>query len=240
MVSAEPGDREDFVGLADEPLQHVQVVDALVDQQAAALTRPSAAPFAHLVIHIRAVPTGHGPSESLQGPHTPFIDKRLDSGIGRVKSLVEHHRKPAPFGGGRDQALSLTNGHGKRLLHQHVQTLFEGCQADFRMALSRRGDEHRIDQAAVDQGLMVGEAGHAEGRPEIAAAPANRAQRRAVHGAAAQQLGVLLTNVAEANDADSDGAHGSPAFGSNRPPSGVAMRTPVTVPSSASTNSSRS
>ena len=134
----------------------------------------------------------------------------------------------------------MPDRHGERLFHQDVQALFERCPANLRMRLGRRGDQHRIDQAAGEQGLMVRDARHIERRAEIAAACADRTQLRTLNGSAAQRLGMLATDVAEANDADADGVHGSPTLGINWPPSGVAMRTPVTLPSSASTNSSRS
>ena len=78
---------------ADYPLYEVDLVRALIDENAATFPAPSCAPVAAIVIDLRTVPVGNNPVYSLQFPDTARLHDFAHFTVYAVGTLVEHHRK---------------------------------------------------------------------------------------------------------------------------------------------------
>ena len=80
-------------GQAAEPLEQVQLMGALVQQDAAALAGPGGPPSAGVIVALGAVPVRDQPGDALEGPELAAVDHFLELAVNAVGPLVEHHRE---------------------------------------------------------------------------------------------------------------------------------------------------
>ena len=77
-------------GHAAEPLQRVEIVQALVEQHAAALALPGRAPAAARVIGLGAKPIGDDPVDAHDLAQFAALNQLLDLQIARLGAHLEH------------------------------------------------------------------------------------------------------------------------------------------------------
>ena len=162
-------------GMPQQPLHGVQVVQALVEQHAAALALPGGAPAAAGVVGLGAEPVGDDPAHAHDLAQFAALDELLDLQVARLGAQLEHAGENllGILLVRGDQPLGVGFVRGDGLLHHHVQALLQRGDAQRGVLVMRRGDDHRVHQAGADQLLAVG-----EGLERLVAAPAWRARRR--------------------------------------------------------------
>ena len=74
---------------AAKPLQRVKIMQALVEQHAAAFTFPSGPPAAARIIGLRAIPVGVDPVDA-DDPAQVFPDELLDFQVTRFRAQLKH------------------------------------------------------------------------------------------------------------------------------------------------------
>ena len=81
------------LGHSAYPLQKIEIVRALVEKNAAALSRPRRAPVAAVIIILRAVPVGYDPVDALDIADIAAVNHLFHFAENAVCALIEHHRK---------------------------------------------------------------------------------------------------------------------------------------------------
>ncbi len=123
----------DQLGHTADPLPEVEVVGALVEQDAAALARPGGAPGARVVVGLGAVPVGDDPARALEGAQLAGIHDLLDLAVDVVGALVEHHT---------ELELGMAVGLGHHLAH------LKGVDAGGLLAHDMESGLHGLDGVA--------------------------------------------------------------------------------------------
>ena len=152
---------EHFLYLAHVPQQQVQLVGRLVDQHAAALAVPGAAPGVGAVV-VHAAPAQHvdraqnGPAKlailnRLLDPHSRAIEASLADGAACDARLV----------GGLNDGIAIGQRRGQRLFHRDVQAQF--CRLHRILGVVGVGgaDADGLHTGGVHQLLEAVKAGHA-------------------------------------------------------------------------------
>ena len=214
VVFAKFGDGVDARRLADEPAEQVEVVRALVEQDAAALAFPCRAPAAGVVVGLGAVPVGDSPTHAEQVADRAVGAQAFDVLPLGESALLEHAGKDE-IGVLLARGFVVVDGllrfeccHSQGLFNKHMQPALKRELGKLRVSGVRRGDEHGIDRARGD---------HLLGRVEALAAVLLDALLHGV-GAAACGGGISETrDIAEvarvegghrpaaADDAEADG-----------------------------------
>ena len=122
MEAAELAETTDFLRHAKHPLEEIQIVWALVHENAAALAFPRATPAAGGVVVVGAEPIGHFPMDATHGAELAAVDEVLhlfEAGIG---AHVKHGRKDFGFVRVcRDEAFAVGFMNGNGFFHEDVQ-----------------------------------------------------------------------------------------------------------------------
>ena len=127
---------------ADDPLQCVELVEALVEQHAAALALPCGAPVAALIIRLGPEPVGHDPNHANQVAQFAALYQFANLLVARLDAHLEHagERQLRPCFGGGDEALGVGLVRGDRFFHHHMQAGLERGDAECGMLKMRRGN----------------------------------------------------------------------------------------------------
>lgn len=205
VETSELAEATNAVRHAEEPLEQIKVVRALVHEDAAALPFPGAAPAAGGVVIISAEPVGDLPVNAADGAEFTGINEVLDLLEDGVGALVEHGREDfALVGVGGDEAFAVGLVNGDGFFNQHMKSGLEGGDADGGVGEVGGADEDGIDFAAQDHFMDIGEGGFAFlGGGDGANAFAKGGDAEAGHFARADVCKVCLAHVAESYDAKS-------------------------------------
>jgi hypothetical protein len=196
-----------------KPLEGVEVVEALVEEDAAAFAFPGRAPAAAGVIGFGAEPIGDDPAHAGDVPEVAVLDEFLNLLITGFATHLEHAGKNEFFALGffvrGDQALGVGFVRGNRFLDHDVEAMLNGGDAEGGVLIMRRGDEDGIKGAGADE--FIGVAVNFEGEiffEFVGRGAADGNEFAAVDFAGAQVFGVMFADVAHADDAQTDFSHG--------------------------------
>jgi hypothetical protein len=151
METAELAEATDLLRHAEQPLEEVQIVWALVHEHAAALALPGAAPAAGGVVVIGAEPVGDLPMHAADRAELAAVDEVLHLLEAGVRAHVEHGGEDFALvrvRGDEALAVGLVNGNG--LFDQHMQPGLERLDADGGVAEMRCADQNGVDVATAD------------------------------------------------------------------------------------------
>ena len=81
----------DLFGHTAYPLPQIELVGALIEQDAAALARPCCTPVARIIICLRTVPVGYYPVGTAYIAVLTALYKLTHFAINAVCTLIEHH-----------------------------------------------------------------------------------------------------------------------------------------------------
>jgi hypothetical protein len=209
MEAAKLAEAAHALGHAEQPLEQVQIVRALVHEHAAALALPGAAPAAGGVVVVGAEPVGDFPVNAPHLAELAAVDEVLDFLEGGVRAHVEHGGEDFLFVGvGGDEALTVGFVDGDGLFDQDVKPGVERLDADGGVGEVGRADEDGVDVAGADHFIDVGEgllSLQQGGQGADALAQGGHAQSGHLAGADVMKVG--FAHVAEADDAESDVFH---------------------------------
>ena len=93
VILAELGDRGDLAGLTYEPAEQVEVVRALVEQDAAAFAFPGRTPAARVVVGLGPEPVGNRPVDAHDLADAAVFAETLDRRPLCEGALLEHARE---------------------------------------------------------------------------------------------------------------------------------------------------
>ena len=112
-----------FCRHATEPLEHVEIVQALVDEHAAAFAAPRRAPAAAFVIYLRAEPIGVDPVHAHDLAQRAVGDEFFQQAIFWLHAHLEHGAEDelALAAMRSDEFLRIGFVGGDGFLHHHVQ-----------------------------------------------------------------------------------------------------------------------
>ena len=217
-------ERAHLGGHAADPLPQVEVVRALVQQNAAAFAFPRRAPRAGIVVALGAEPVGDDPVGAADRAHFTAGNDFLHLAVHAVGALVEHDGECLV--GLRRHLVHLPHGlgiHARGLLADHVQIVRQRGNHQRRMQIVGRGHQHRVHQSALHQLLRVVKARHAG---QVLLRPQkprrvdvrHRRQRHLRHIARHQAERVARAHVAHADDAQSHLFHRISSFVFRLPP----------------------
>jgi hypothetical protein len=141
------------LGNSQEPLQHVQLVQALVDEDAAALAFPGGPPSAAGVVSLGAEPFGDDPGETDDPAQLAAVNQFFDLGVAGFGAHLEHGAEDLPgmLPPDGDQPLGVGFVGGNRFFDHDVQPGLERGDAQGGVLVMRRGDEDGIHFARTDQ-----------------------------------------------------------------------------------------
>jgi hypothetical protein len=206
VVATDFAEATDFIGQAEDPLEEIEVVGALIEKHAAAFSAPGSAPSAGGVIVFGAEPIGDNPVDATDGAEFSSLNQFPHFLVVGVGALVEHGSENLFFifvGGDEAFAVSLMDGEG--LFHKDVEALLESVDADGGVIVVRGGDEDGIDFPGADHFCGTGEVFELGvfgqfGGIEIA----DGGEFGSGHFLGEEVSGVNFTHVAEADDAEAD------------------------------------
>ena len=152
MVFADAADGGHSGGHAAQPLEQIQIVRALVQQNTAAFAAPRRTPAAGAVVGFAAEPRRDDPVRPLDLAEFALFDQLLDFNVVRIRPLIEHRGEDQfrmrLMGGDQPHGVRLVDGN--RLLGQNMQTIVQGVDTDGRMEIMRRRDQNGINKAAAN------------------------------------------------------------------------------------------
>ena len=142
---------------AAKPLQHVEIVQALIQQHAAAFALPGRAPTAAGVIGFGAIPIGDDPTQPHDVAEFAALDQLLDFQITRLGTQLEHagENQLLVFLMRRNQSLRIGFVRGNRLFDHDMQPALQRRDAQAGVLIMRRGNQHGIHFAGMNQLLAV-------------------------------------------------------------------------------------
>ena len=131
---------------------------ALIDQRAAALSRPARAPAVHVIVVLRAVPIGDGEVGADDLAEPSALDEALRLRVKRIGALVVHDRKNCVpvFVCCAYQLRRVLCRDRDRLFDEGVQSVLQSVFADLDVRIVRRRDDDRLGVSRVDQIAEVG------------------------------------------------------------------------------------
>lgn len=122
MEAAELAETTDFLRHTKHPLEEVEIVWALVHENAAALPFPRAAPAAGGVVVVGAEPISDFPMDATHGAKLAAVDEVLHLFKAGVGAHVEHGRKDFGFVRvRRDEPFAVGFMNGNGFFHEDVQ-----------------------------------------------------------------------------------------------------------------------
>jgi hypothetical protein len=143
------------------PLQEIQVVRALVQEDAAALSSPGRPPASGRVIGIGAEPIRDDPTDPQEPAQLAVFYHLLNLDVMRVRALVEHSGKDQALVlvcrtfVRCDQSLAIRLVHGYGLFYHYVVPRLKGRNPDGGMGIVRGGDQYCVAHTIVQQRLRV-------------------------------------------------------------------------------------
>ena len=142
-----------------DPLHRVKLMEALIEQHAAALALPRGAPAATLEIGLAAEPIGHHPDHPHQIAQLTALHQLADLLVARLHAQLEHAAELQFRPGCRrgNQALGIRFVRRDRFFHHDVQTRLQRRNAEARVLVMRRGNQKRINRPTGDHLLATAE-----------------------------------------------------------------------------------
>lgn len=212
MKAAKLDEAADACGHAEEPLQHIELVQALIDKHAATFTLPGRAPTAAGVVGFRAEPIGDNPGKPGDVAKLPFGDELFDLGVTRFGAQLEHAAEDElrMFFGDGNEAFGVGFVGRDGFLHHRVQAVFESGDAERRVLIMRRGDNDSVELAGFQELVRVAESLAAALfvlRKFVGESVANRSQFAARDFAGEKIFGMVRADIAETNDSKTNGIH---------------------------------
>ena len=209
VVFAETAMGADAHGHAENPLEKIEVMRALVEKDAAALAGPGGAPAAGGVVGLGAKPVGDDPIYTADLAEFAGADEIADFLVIRVGALVEHRREDLFFIFMRgEEAFAVGFVDRDRLLDHDVQTGLEGVDAERGVLVMRRGDDDGVDETGIDHLLGGGEGRDLrELRAPSGVGFSDGGESEAWNFAGEDAVGVGGAHVAHADDTDANVAH---------------------------------
>ena len=156
-------------GHSAEPLQDIELMEALVEEHAATLALPRRAPTATGVVGLGAEPVGDDPVDADDLAEFASVDQLLDLLIAGFHPELEHPGEDQPRmlpGHGEEPfGIGLLGGDG--LFDHRMEAVLERVDADGRVEEMRRGDDEGVDLSGADHLLAGGEGLHSSGAVEF-------------------------------------------------------------------------
>ncbi len=158
VETAKFAEATDLLRHAKKPLEEVQIVRALVHENASALALPGAAPAAGGIVVIGAEPVGDLPVDAADFAQFTAIDEVLQFLEGGVRAHVEHGGEDFALVCVRsDQAFTVGFMNGDGLFHQDMQAGVECFDPDRGVGKVRRADQDGVDATRADHFADIGE-----------------------------------------------------------------------------------
>ena len=163
---------------AEQPVQQVDRVDALIHQRAAAVERPRAPPARRRVVFRRTEPPD-APRREDRRAHTPRRNHRLHRRDVGLEAILEEHADLDPlavrFG---DDGIHLRGRDVQRLFRDDVQAALDRRDRLFGVKTRRAADRHDVERMVIEEATDVGVGRAAVRRREalgfLAVRPAHR------------------------------------------------------------------
>ena len=144
-----------------DPLQEVEIVRALVQKNAAAFAVPGSAPFAGIVVRLRAVPVGDDPVHAFDLTVFAALYHLVHFAVNTVGTLAEHHTEDAV--GFRSCFVHLADLlciNACRFFTHNMKSMLQSHDDVTRMIVVRDSDKNGIAETGFDQFLTGGENGN--------------------------------------------------------------------------------
>jgi hypothetical protein len=138
-------DARDDLGRPGEVAEQIKCVRRLVQQYAAALPPPRAAPVCCAVVHVRPVERVDDRCAD-ERPQPAVVEQPSRGGDHRSEPLLEGDAEqlPRPLGGG-DHRVGLARFDGERLLAQHVRAALQRHNGQLGVRGMRRCDDDDVE-----------------------------------------------------------------------------------------------
>ena len=197
---------------SEQPLQHVEIVQALIEQYSAAFAFPSRAPRTAGVISLAPKPIRVDPVHAGDFAEVAVADQRADFFVTRFDAQLKHaaEHELGIFQMRGDELFRVGFVSGDRLLDHQVQSRLERRDAERRVLIMRRGDDDRVHRLRADEFHRIAKHLHAFRRVvgEFVGRCAANGGEMTVRDLPFEQISsVMLTDVAHADDADADVIH---------------------------------
>ena len=141
-------------GHAGYPLPQVELMRALVEQDAAALAAPGCAPSAGIIICLRAVPVGDEPVEAMQLAVFAALHDFAQLDIHGICPLIEHQREHfVALRGDFVHFANLLCIDTCGLFAEHMDAVGQTVFDYRRVRIVRRCDYNSVDLARVNEGF---------------------------------------------------------------------------------------
>jgi hypothetical protein len=116
---------------AHQPLQHVELMQTLVQQHSATLAFPRGPPAAARVVRFRAKPIRNNPVDSHDGAELSRLNELTNFRVTRLNTHLEHSSKKLlrMFLRTRNQSLRIRLVRGNRFLNHDVQAGIQSSDA---------------------------------------------------------------------------------------------------------------
>ncbi len=153
VITSEPAESPHARGHAEEPLEEIEIMGTLIEQDAAAFAGPGGPPSPAGIVGGGAKPISDDPIDAPDFAQFARLDERADFPVKRVRPLIEHGGKDlaaAPLVGG-DEFFAILLVDGNRFLNQHMQAVFERVDSNGGMGEMGSGDEHGVHLAGADE-----------------------------------------------------------------------------------------
>ena len=202
-----------FDGHTAHPLEGVELMEALVEEDAAAFAFPSGSPSTAGVVGVGSIPVGNDPVDADDFAQFAICDEPSDFGVSRLGPKLKHGGKY----GGRMLAALGDKPLGVRFVRRNwffdheMQAGVQRLYAQRGVLVVGRGDDDGVNLARLDQGFSVAvNCQRFVGFQLVRRRAANRLQHSLFDRALAEIIGVVPSHVAHADDADSNRIHASP------------------------------
>ncbi len=136
---------------AADPLQQVQLMGALIEQDAAAFALPGRPPGAGIIISLGAKPCGNDPVDAAEGTNFTGGNQPFKFFVNGLGALVEHSGEDLFFGlvsGDEFFAIGFVNGN--RFFYKDVESGLQGGDTDGGMEIMRGSDQNGVGDFAFD------------------------------------------------------------------------------------------
>ena len=149
----------DLHGQTADPLPEVELMRALVEKNASALSAPGCAPVARVIVILRAVPIGDEPACSSDLTELARCDDVVHLAVNGVGALIEHHTENelGMLISLRDHLAYLKGINARGLFTHNVNAVLERLDGEIRMGIVRNSNEDSLAKARCDQVIALGE-----------------------------------------------------------------------------------
>ena len=143
-------------GKPADPLKQVQIVGALVQQYAAALSVPGCPPSAGVIVSLGAVPVRDDPVHPFDLPILPAVHDLVHLPVNAVGALVEHHGEyPVRLFRRLVHFPYLLRIYPRRLLTQDMQAVLQRRDHKTRVIIVGHRDQYGVADAGPDQRVSI-------------------------------------------------------------------------------------